>query len=469
MARRPNILLILADDLGIGDLSAVNGGLSSTPVIDGLLREGTVLTRSLAASPVCSPSRAGLLTGRDPLRTGVVDTLEWWGLERLDPRERTLADHLRHAGYATGLVGKWHLGSFAPELHPLRRGFDETVCFRGGMHDYWQWRVEWGETPRRSDGRYLTDLWAEESVAFIERHAGHPWFLHLAFNAPHTPLQVPDEELAPFLGRAGVPTTAVATLYAMVARMDRAIGHVLDALRRMGLDEDTIVVFASDNGPDMSGEGDEALRRFNAGWNGAKGDVLEGGIRVPTAIRWPAGLPGGDRQVHEAVHFTDWVPTLLALAGVPLAPGGPPLDGVDRSDVLRGEAPGRVRPGPACWQWSRYHPLADSNAAILDGEWKLVRPWRDGAGTVVDGDWLMVSMYGPEHFLHHGILPGEPPRMPLGPVPPAQLFHLGEDPGERQDRAADEPERVIRMGAALDAWFAGADAERRSGTLRADV
>ncbi len=172
--QRPNILFILADDLGYGDFGAFNGGLSETPILDGLLQESVCFTQHYAASCVCNPSRAALLTGRYPHRTGSIDTLEWRGLERLALRETTLANLLQRAGYVTGLVGKWHLGAFDPRYHPLARGFDEAICFRGGMHDYYRWRLEFDHTIVRADGRYLTDVWTEEAVRFIERHRTSP-------------------------------------------------------------------------------------------------------------------------------------------------------------------------------------------------------------------------------------------------------------------------------------------------------
>src|SRR5512137_4469 len=196
--QRPNVVFILVDDMGYGDFSAFNGGLSNTPTLDALMQESVCLTQHYTGSPVCNPSRAALLTGRYSHRTGSLDTLEWWGLERLALRETTLADVFKAAGYATGLVGKWHLGSFDPRYHPNRRGFDEAVCFRGGMHDYYNWRLEFNETVRRADGRYLTDLWSEEAVKFIGRHRDEPFFLHVTFNAPHTPLEAPPDEIKPF-------------------------------------------------------------------------------------------------------------------------------------------------------------------------------------------------------------------------------------------------------------------------------
>ena len=312
-SHRPNVIFILVDDMGYGDFSAFNGGLSNTPTLDALMHESVCLTQHYTGSPVCNPSRAALLTGRYSHRTGSLDTLEWWGLERLALRETTLADVFKAAGYATGLVGKWHLGSFDPRYHPIRRGFDEAVCFRGGMHDYYNWRLEFNETVRRADGRYLTDVWAEEAVKFIGRHRDEPFFLHVTFNAPHTPLEAPLDEIKPFTDK-GQFNLGVSMIYAMIHRMDTGVAAILDALTRHGLTENTIVVFCSDNGPQFGGQGEHATTRFNCHFNGAKGTTYEGGIRVPAIIRWPAGGLSGGRQVTEMVHMTDWFPTLLAAA-----------------------------------------------------------------------------------------------------------------------------------------------------------
>ena len=172
MSRRPNIVLILADDMGYGDFSAFNGGLSRTPALDALLDESMCLTQQYTASPICSPSRAALMTGRYPHRTGSIDTLHFRGLDRLALRETTLADVLGMAGYVTGLIGKWHLGDFDKRYHPNVRGFDEVVTFSGGSQDYYDWRLEYNDLVKRADGRYLTDVFTEEAVKFIERHKG---------------------------------------------------------------------------------------------------------------------------------------------------------------------------------------------------------------------------------------------------------------------------------------------------------
>ena len=453
---RPNVVFILADDLGYGDFSAFNGGLSSTPTLDALMRQSICLTQQYTASPVCNPSRACLMTGRYPHRTGSVDTLEWHGLERLALREVTLADMFKSAGYATGLVGKWHLGAFDARYHPNARGFDEAVCFRGGMHDYYNWRIEINETVKRSDGRYLTDVWTDEAVKFIERHQKEPFFLHVTYNAPHTPLEAPEEDQKLFKG-SGKFNVGVSMIYAMIHRMDSGVARILEVLKRLGLEENTIVLFTSDNGPQFGGEGDHCTTRFNCQFNGAKGSVYEGGIRVPMLIRWPAGLPG-ERQLSEMVHFSDWFPTLLAMAGIPV-PSQLKLDGVNVLPALRGE------PAEVCstrfWQWNRYRPIVTSNAAVRDGDWKLVRPALPEAMFVPDIHWLPVSMYGPEYFHQNGIFRGAEPQIELSEPPVPELYNISTDPLERQNLAAQYPDQVRSLLLKLENWFAEVERDFR--------
>ena len=452
---RPNIVFILADDMGYGDFSAFNAGLSSTPALDDLMKESICLTQQFTASPVCNPSRAALMTGRYPHRTGSIDTLEWRGLERLALRETTIADVLKAAGYATGLVGKWHLGAFDMRYHPNNRGFDEAVCFRGGMHDYNRWRLEYNETVQRADGRYLTDVWSEEAVHFIERHKSEPFFLHVTYNAPHTPLQVPDEERTPF-EETGKFTRAVSAVYAMIHRMDRGVARILDTLKQHGIEENTIVVFTSDNGPQFGGQGEDCTDRFNCQFNGAKGSVYEGGIRVPLLMRWPAGLEGG-RRLDSMVHFCDWFPTLLDAVGVEV-PKEPKIDGVNVLPVLQGER-GKVETR-RFWQWNRYTPLVTCNAAMRDGDWKLVRPAIKEAMAVPDIQWLEVSMYEPEHFITNGVIRGPDPRREVPAPPPPELYNIAEDPLEQHNLADRHPDRVHRMLCDLDTWFEDIEADR---------
>jgi len=454
-ADQPNIVFILADDMGYGDFSAFNEGRSSTPTLDALMDESVCLTQQYTASPVCNPSRATLMTGRYPHRTGSIDTLEWWGLERLALRETTLADVLKGAGYATGLVGKWHLGAFDKRYHPNARGFDEAVCFRGGMHDYYNWRLEYNDAVRRADGRYLTDVFTEEAVGFIERHRDEPFFLHLTYNAPHTPLEAPLEEVQPFL-ETGQFNKGVSMIYAMLHRMDSGIARILETLRRHGLEDNTLLLFTSDNGPQFGGQGENCTTRFNCHFNGAKGSVYEGGIRVPMLIRWPAGLDGG-RFFHEMVHFADWFPTLLAAAGIEV-PRRLKIDGVNVLPVLQGEG-GKVETR-RFWQWNRFTPLVTGNAAMRDGDWKLVRPHIREAMQVPDIHWLPVSMYMPEYFIRHGVFQAPYPERQVPAPPPPELYNIAEDPLERQNLAEKYPERARKMLCELETWFEEVEAER---------
>ena len=445
--RYPNIVLILADDMGLGDLDARLDGMPALPALAHLAAGGVTLTQHYSGAPVCAPARAALLTGRYPHRTGVVDTLETVGLDRLRPGEVTLADQLRVAGYRCGLVGKWHLGAYASPYHPLARGFDEFVGFRGGWSDYFDWHLEVAGRRQNGDGRYLTDVLTAAARDFVRRHRDAPFFLHLAYNAPHFPLQAPEKDVAPF--RLPGRTEALATLYGMLAVMDRGIGAILADLDRWGLAENTVVVFASDNGPDFGGAGERSTRRPNGELRGQKGLVFEGGIRVPAIVRWPGGLPAGTTCTAMG-HFCDWVPTLLDAAGAaPVA--GPPLDGASCLPALRGEPSGAAP--PRFWQWNRYRPQATSNAALRDSDWKLVRPAiaesmglrpEDAAGdrrAKAEPDWIPA-------------IPALPPDVPLPAAPPPLLFHLADDPLETRDLAATEPARAAAMLRRLEGWFA---------------
>jgi arylsulfatase A len=448
MPRRPNILLVLADDMGYGDFSCFNDGASSTPVLDHLVAEGTCLTQHYSASPVCAPARASLLTGRYPQRTGAWDTLEGRGLDRIALGETTVADLLRGAGYATGLVGKWHNGALDDRFHPNQRGFDDFAGFSGGWSDYWAWRLDRNGSMSASDGRYLTDVLTDEAIAFVTRHRAEPWFLHLAYSAPHFPLQAPEADVQPFAD-SGELTPAVANLYGMLSVMDRGMGRVLETLEALGLTEDTLVIFTSDNGPQFSGQGDTSTERFNCGFRGAKLVVYEGGIRLPAVLRWPAGLPARG-TVGALFHFTDWLPTLLAVAGA-TPPADLALDGVNALPLLQGDD-GQV-PRIRFWQWNRYRPEPECNAAMRDGDWKLVHPALPAAMEVEPDDLAMDVMlkYQPDRFRE---VRADPlPARELPARPPAQLFDLASDPAEDHDLAARHPERVRTMAGHLAAWF----------------
>jgi len=460
---RPNVVFILADDMGYGDFACFNYGASKTPNLDALLTESVCLTQQYSASALCAPARAALLTGRYPHRTGVIDTIAAGEMNCLAERETTMADIFKAAGYVTGIVGKWHCGAFHPKYHPNARGFDEFAGFQGGNSDYYKWRFDYNGTIRTGDGRYSTDVFAEEAASFIKRHAKEPFFLHLAFNAPHGPLQAPEEEVAPFL-EDGRFNKGVSHIYGMIKRMDTGIGRVLETLDREGLKDNTIVIFTSDNGPQFSGKDEWRIERFNCGFRGSKGSVHEGGIRVPLMIRWPAGLDG-NRHYHDLVHFTDWLPTLAAMTGIGI-PGGPALDGVNVLPALRGEGERSLNP-KRFWQWSRGVPTLTHNAAVRDGFWKLVVPgdasansfegWREDLKAAGDDPGMHGREYpgGMPDAVGHPIFLDEPAQKPL-------LFNLAFDPLETRDLADGQPDRVSNMMCELENWFEDVERDRRS-------
>jgi len=454
---KPNIIFILADDMGYGDMSLFNGGLSQTPVLDGLATEGLCLTQHYASSPVCNPSRASFLTGRYPHRTGSIDTFDQLGGERLSVRERTIADVLAHDGYKTGLVGKWHNGTIGADYHPNRRGFQEFFGFRGGWQFYFEPRLEQNGTPLRPSGKYITDLLTDQAIDFISRHRSEPFFLHLAYNAPHFPLEAPEDDIQPFRD-TGRFTSAVNTLYGMIRNMDRNIGRVLETLDRLGLADNTLVIFTSDNGPDFGGDGDHDLTRFNCNFHGCKSFVYEGGIRLPLLARWPGGLPGGI-SLDPMVHMTDWYPTILAMCGIKIPDDNPPLDGWNVLPVLRGESE-KVNPR-RFWQWNRYYPYGGSNAAMRDGEYKLVLPRAPQTYRAEDSELDLHMREDPAWLTE--VLP-TPPRSDFsyGPPLPPELYNLKDDPEERHNLADSEPERVRRMARDLTAWFEDVEAERQT-------
>ncbi len=332
--RPPNIVVLLADDQGWGDLSVTGNTNLHTPNIDALARAGATLDRFYVC-PVCSPTRAEFLTGRYHLRTGVrgVDS----GRERMNPDEKTVADAFKAAGYATGIFGKWHNGGQWP-YHPNARGFDEFYGFTAGHWGYYfDGPLDHNGRPVRGQG-YIADDLTDHALAFITQNHARPFLCYLPFNTPHSPFCVPDEywnrfQDAPLGLRAvaGVnedPTTTRCVL-AMTANLDWNVGRILRRLDDLNLATNTIVVYFSDNGPNTW--------RWNGGMKGKKGSVDEGGVRSPFFIRWPGRIPAG-RTVTEIAGAIDLLPTLTQLAAVPRV-GPKPLDGRDLSPLLTGLAP----------------------------------------------------------------------------------------------------------------------------------
>jgi len=448
--KKPNVVFILADDMGYGDFSYFNNGLSETPSLDTLIKDGVCFTQHYSASPVCNPARAALMTGRYPHRTGSIDTLDMNGLDRLALDEITLADVLKNNGYATGIVGKWHLGAIDQRYHPNRRGF-------GGWQDYYDWHLYYNEKFVKADGRYLTDVFTEEALGFVRRHKNKPFFLHLTYNAPHFPLQAPAEEINPFLEK-GRFTKGVCYIYGMIKRMDAGIGKLLEELKKLGLEENTIVLFTSDNGPQFGGSGDMNINRYNHQFRGCKGNVYEGGIRVPMVIRYPELLERG-RIIDEMIHFTDWFPTILDICGIKTTSGLKKLDGKNILPLLKGE---RLDYGTRFWQWNRLYPVRTSNIAMRDGKWKLLRPPVPETMKFPQkfGEIDREYTYHPEKFTD--ILHDPLPEFTITGENPPQLFNIEDDPFETEDLASEHPEIVEKMDIETSVWFDEVEAERMS-------
>lgn len=445
---KPNIILIIADDMGYGDFGVFNNQISCTPHLDALLSQGICLTQHYSASPVCAPARAALMTGRYAHRTGSIDTLEARGLDRLRLEETTMADILRGAGYATGLIGKWHNGALDRPYHPTARGYDEFLGFQGGWNPYYRYRLDRNGSIEYGDrDSYLTDVFTDAALDFVRRHQRDSFFLQLAYNAPHFPLEAPEGIAQKYIDLGF--SIGVSLIYAMIEVMDSGIGRLMETLAALGIADNTILIFTSDNGPAFGNWNGLSQTRYNYGFNGCKGNTYEGGIRVPLIIRWPDGLPSGVRTAAMA-HFTDWLPTLLSLAAVDL-PADLTLDGVDLTSALRGERDG-VYP-QRFWQWNRYTPVGTCNAAMRDGDWKLVRPQIPQAMQVSAEDTALdhAIKYNPERF--SDIVRDPEPERTLPEPPPPLLFNIADDPHELNDLSAQQPARVSTMEAALERWF----------------
>lgn len=401
--RRPNILLIVADDLGYAGIGCQGCTDIPTPNIDSLATNGVRLTNGYVSCPVCAPTRAGLMTGRYQQRFGLefnpgpeATAASDYGLPL---SEATLAERLKRLGYATGMVGKWHLG-YRPEFSPPKRGFDEFFGFLGGSHPYLPGKgggpILRGLEPVE-EKEYLTDAFAREAVAFIEKHRREPFFLYLAFNAVHAPMEASEKYLERF---KAIEDERRRIHAAMLAAMDDAVGRVLTTLRKYRLEEETLIFFISDNGgpTGVNTSRNDPLRGF-------KGQVLEGGIRVPFIVQWKGVLPAGKVDDRPVIAL-DILPTALAAAGGSSVPEGK-LDGVNLLPYLRGENP---NPPHAALFW-RF----GEQWAIRQGAWKLVQDRQ---------------------------------------APRPQLYNLEEDVGEARDLFEKEPKRVRELTERWQAWNA---------------
>lgn len=409
-AERPNLLIILTDDHGYGDVSAYQETDVRTPDIDRIGSEGMLFTDMRANCTVCSPSRAAMLTGRNADRAGVPGVIRThahssWGY--FDPSVPTLADELKRAGYHTSLIGKWHLGLESPNL-PNERGFDFFHGFLGDMMDDYYSHQRHGndymrrnEKPVKPEG-HATEIFTDWAIEhFRERKDAKPFFMYLAYNAPHYPIQPPKEWFEKIRQRDPDMDRARARNVAFVEHLDHHIGRVLDALDETGLAENTVVVLAADNG------GSIAHAQNNDPWRGGKQDHYDGGLRVPFMVRWPARIEAGARSDYQGLLF-DIFPTFLELAGANLPPG---IDAVSLVPIFRKETletPERElyfvrREGNKRHLGKAYH-------ALIQGDWKILQN---------------------------------------DPFQPYELYNLKDDPQEQNDLAKTKPEILDKLGLAL--------------------
>jgi arylsulfatase A-like enzyme len=437
--KRPNILLIITDDQGHGDLGFHGNPKIRTPQIDKFARESVQFQR-FYVSPVCAPTRASLMTGRYNYRTGVVDT--YLGRAMMHPEEVTLAEMLAAAGYRTGIFGKWHLGDNYP-MRPIDQGFQESLVHKGGGigqpsdppggGSYFDPLLQHNGKTVRAKG-YCSNAFTDAAMKFIEESGGKPFFAYLAFNCPHTPLQVSEQDYLPYsrmnlvpgefpaIGQplpGGVSQEDTARIYAMITNIDENLGRLFQKLESLKLSGDTIVLFMTDNGPQQV--------RYNSGLRDRKGSVYEGGIRVPFFVRWPGKFQQGLKVDRIAAHI-DVAPTLLELCGIS-RPQGVSFDGASLQPLLLGKSenwPDRT----LYVQWHRGdEPELYRSFAVQSQRFKLVQPL--GAGERA-----------------------APPNAPL------ELYDIAADPFELKNIAGEHPDIVKRLRQEYEAWFRDVGASR---------
>jgi arylsulfatase A-like enzyme len=422
-ARPPNVILIVADDLGLGDLGCYGQAKIRTPALDALAAQGLRFTQAYAGAPVCAPSRCCLLTGMHTGHGAIRDNKEIQpeGQQPLPGATTTLAELLQARGYATAAIGKWGLGPPGSEGDPLRQGFEHFFgynCQRAAQTHYPQrlyrdhdrFQLAGNEPGKTSSAIYAPDLMREEALAFVRQNAQRPFFLYFATTLPHAALQVPDEALreytgvfpeTPYDGKQGyIPhPTPRAAYAAMITRMDRDIGAILAELERLGLSKNTLVVFTSDNGPNPAGGVDAKFFGSTAGLRGTKGQLYEGGIRAPLIVRWPRSVKAGSTSGVPCASW-DLLPTIAEACDLDVPAD---LDGRSLVPLLEG--------GPAPERDFLYWESPDT------GGWQAVRM----------GNWKAVRRNLKKY------IPG-----------PLEIYDLATDPGETRDVAQQHPELVKR-------------------------
>jgi arylsulfatase B len=432
-AAPPNIIVILADDMGYGDLGCMGSEHLRTPHLDALAESGTLCTQAYVASPVCSPSRAGLLTGRDPRRFGYEGNLNKGHaayptrpeLLGLPPGEHTLGDHLRAAGYATALIGKWHLG-IGEGFHPNDRGFDHFCGMLTGSHSYFPTQGKNHQIERNGaavtefSSEYLTDFFTDEGLSWIDAQekadAEKPWFAFFSYNAPHGPMHATDEDKALFHHIEDEKRRIYA---AMMWALDRGVGRIHEALEKHGKLDNTLIVFFSDNG------GATGNSSWNGPLSGVKGCLKEGGVRIPMIWSWPGTIPAG-LQHTSPVSSLDLLPTFLAAAGSDPLPLRDPLSHEDKRNRER-----------AVKKWGAY-----------DGVDLLPQLFNPDKATNITDRTLFWRLQG-----QTAILSGEEKLIRLSHRP-AQMFRPASDPAEISDLAPSGGDRFLELFQQLGDWEA---------------
>jgi len=422
-SKRPNVIIVLTDDQGFGDVGVHSNRKIETPHLDRFARQGIELTR-FYCSPVCAPTRAALTTGRYYYRSGVIHTSR--GGAKMHGEEVTLAERLLKAGYRTGIFGKWHLGDTFP-MRPQDQGFEETLVHKSGgigqtpdkPNSYFN-PLLWRNGKRIRARGYCTDVFFTAATAFIEKHREKPFFVYLATNAPHTPLEVDEKYSRPYRKKGLDATTA--KVYGMVTNIDENFGRLLKTLDRLKLRRNTLVIFLGDNGPQQ--------RRFNAGLRGRKGSTYEGGLRVPCFLQWPARLRG-KRKIDRIAAHIDLAPTILAACAV-RSGDGPKFDGKNLLPLLEQK--------DAKWPERRLYfqchrslsPTPFRNCAVVSQRYKLV----GGPGTF-----------------------SRPAKNRNG-SPKLELYDLAQDPGESRNVIDRFPKVAAKLRAGYEAWFADVKSTR---------
>jgi len=414
--RRPNIVVIICDDLAYGDLACHGNPYTRTTHLDRLHAESIRFTR-YCSGPLCTPARASLMTGRYPYRTRAIDT--YIGRSMIDPEEVTLGEIYQAAGYRTGIFGKWHLGDNFP-MRPCDMGFSESLVHRGGGigqygdivgQSYFDPVLHRNGVPEQHLG-YCTDIFAEATCNFVERFQNEPFFIYMATNAPHSPLEVSDHYIN-YYTQMGL-NDKVARLYGMVDNIDWNVGRVLVQLSRLGLEDNTIVIFTSDHGPCGSVSVNGKVR-WNADLRGQKGQMYEGGVKVPFFVRWPDGIPEAGRDVDRIANPIDILPTLTDATNLEL-PEEIKLDGTSLKPLLQDANAASAWPDRQIkMQWHRGdEPLRYRNYAVIGQQYKLYRP-NDKA--------------------------------------PDELYDLLADPSEKENIASRHADLVRDMRQDYDTWF----------------